>query len=373
VAGAAAGAEDEQATAAIAHRGQSLGHRIDAAGVEVRGDRGDLPEILGGEGHRSGTYIRRSGPTADAGSGQTHEGPPTRRPLPCPGVVPPAVIQSGEVTLNELGGRRIVVIGGTGGIGGATVHALLQRGGAVLAVGRDRERLEGLRRAGAAVVALSLGDPRTAGQLADAAERELGGVDALVAAAGGYGPIGSTRSVDLGAVRASLDENLFAILGCMQALAPALDRAPDPSVVLLSGGGATAPLPRYAAYSIAKVATVRLAESIALEEPGWRVNTVAPGFVATGIHDATREAGPEDAGRMYAETERQIATAVAPEHAAELIAFLVGPGAAGITGRLISAVWDPWREEAGRRRLREDPSFGRLRRVDAVRIVETAH
>lgn len=276
-----------------------------------------------------------------------------------------------EATLNELDERRIVVLGGTGGIGAATVAALRERGAAVLATGRDAERLRALRDDGAAAVSLTLGAPGAAGELAAAVERELGGLDALVAASGGYGPIGRTRSVDLGALRASLDENLLGILECVQAVAPFLDRGRDPSIVLLSGGGATAPLPHYAAYSIAKVATVRLAETLALEEPGWRVNAVAPGFVATRIHDATRDAGPEAAGGMFADTERQAERATPPERAAELIAFLVGPEAVGITGRLISAVWDPWRDEDGRRVLRDHPSFGRLRRVDGDRVVDT--
>ncbi len=276
-----------------------------------------------------------------------------------------------EATLNELDGRRIVVLGGTGGIGAASVAALRARGASVLTTGRDPERLRALGDEGVATLRLTLGDAGAAGELAAAVDRELGGIDALVASSGGYGPIGRTRSVDLAALRASLDANLLGILECVQALAPALDRGRDPSIVLLSGGGATAPLPNYAAYSIAKVATVRLAETLALEEPGWRVNAVAPGFVATRIHDATRDAGPEAAGGMYADTERQTERAVPPERAAELIAFLVGSEAAGITGRLISAIWDPWREEDGRRVLREHPSFGRLRRVDGDRVVDT--
>jgi NAD(P)-dependent dehydrogenase (short-subunit alcohol dehydrogenase family) len=272
--------------------------------------------------------------------------------------------------VDELAGRGIVVLGGTGGIGGATVRAVLARGGSVLAIGRDPARLDALRDAGAAAEALILGEPSTPSRLVAVAKRVLGRVDGLVVTAGGYGPIGPTRSVDLSALRACLEENLLSVLGCIQALAPALDRAPDPSVVLLSGGGATAPLPRYAAYSIAKVSTVRIAEGLALEESGWRVNAVAPGFVATRIHDATHEAGPELAGRMYADSERQAEAAVPPEQAAELIAFLLGPRAAGVSGRLISAVWDPWRDDEWLRRLREDPTLGRLRRVDDARIVD---
>ncbi len=54
--------------------------------------------------------------------------------------------------------------------------------------------------------------------------------------------------------------------------------------------------------------------------------------------------------------------------AAELVAFLLSDAAAGISGRLISAVWDPWRDEAGRAVLRGPSDFGRLRRIDAQRL-----
>jgi len=47
-----------------------------------------------------------------------------------------------------------------------------------------------------------------------------------------------------------------------------------------------------------------------------------------------------------------------------LVAFLLGPDAVGITGRLISAQWDPWRERAFGDRLRGDPDLGKLRRID---------
>ena len=252
---------------------------------------------------------------------------------------------------DTLADRAIVVLGGTGGIGEATVRALLAGGARVLATGRSAERLAGLRALGAAAIPLDLADPDAPGALARAAAEHLGDVvDGLVGASGSHGPLGPTRSVPIDALRRSVDENLIGILACIQALAPAFDRSEDASIVLLSGGGATAPRPGYAAYSIAKVATVRIAETLAVEEPGWRVNAVAPGFVATRIHEGTREPVP--------------ATAVPAELPAELIAFLLGSDAAGITGRLISAPWDPWRDDDGRAMLREHPAFGRLRRVD---------
>jgi NAD(P)-dependent dehydrogenase (short-subunit alcohol dehydrogenase family) len=263
------------------------------------------------------------------------------------------------------------VVGGTGGLGNAVIDALVARGDRVLATGRDADRLTALAREGVDVHALDLGDRGCGAGLVAAAARTLGdAVDGLVLVAGQLDPVGPTRSVDLDAVAKTLDTHLIGVLRVIQACAPLLDAAPDPSVVMFSGGGATAPFPRYSAYAMAKVATVRLAENLAEEEPGWRVNTVAPGFVATGIHAATLTLDRDVVGPYYEETEERLTKATPPEVAAGLVAFLLSDAAAGVTGRLISAPWDPWADPEGAAVLRGADDFGRLRRIDAQRYFD---
>jgi 3-oxoacyl-[acyl-carrier protein] reductase len=261
--------------------------------------------------------------------------------------------------------RRIVVVGATGGIGSAVVDKLLHVGAQVLATGRDQAGLERLAETGASVHALDLEDDGAPADLAAAVgERFSGALDGLVIATGTVEPIGPTRTVDLTALERALRTQPVAAIGLIQSCAELLDSSDSPSVVLFSGGGATAPLPRYTAYALAKIAIVRLVENVALEEPGWKVNAVAPGFVATPIHDATLAAGPDLAGAYHDETVSRLEEAVPSTAAADLVAFLLSDDSHGITGRLISAVWDDWRSESVRSLLREHDSFGRLRRID---------
>jgi NAD(P)-dependent dehydrogenase (short-subunit alcohol dehydrogenase family) len=265
--------------------------------------------------------------------------------------------------------RRIVVVGATGGIGSAVVDELLVAGANVLATGRDEAALERLAESGASVRALDLENAAMSAELGTAVGEQFSGrLDGLVVAAGSVEPIGPTRTVELEAVELALRAQLLGVLALVQACAPLLDAGDSPSVVLFSGGGATAPLPRYTAYALAKVATVRLVENLALEEPGWKVNAVAPGFVATRIHDATLAAGATLAGPYHHETLSRLEQAVPPTEAAQLVAFLLGPESYKISGRLISAVWDDWRDDGVRSLLREHDSFARLRRIDNQRF-----
>jgi 3-oxoacyl-[acyl-carrier protein] reductase len=190
----------------------------------------------------------------------------------------------------------------------------------------------------------------------------------LVTAAAELRPVGPIGSWDVSAFRRTLDVNVVGTLLPIAVLLGPL-RAAAGSVITYSGGGATGPFPRYDAYASSKAAVVRLTENLAVElkDQGVRINCVSPGFVLTDMHEATLEAGPARAGEAYYQRTRQArheGTGDPPELAARLTAFLLSNGAAGITGRLISARWDPWRDPQFQDRLRREPDLATLRRID---------
>ena len=138
-------------------------------------------------------------------------------------------------------------------------------------------------------------------------------------------------------------------------------------IAVFAGGGASAPFPRYTSYAAAKAALVRLVETLAVEweNDGVEVNCIAPGMVATRIHQATLHAG-ERAGQDFLNRTRQAlenGTAVPAEVGADAAAFLVSDAAAGITGRFVAAVYDGYRDWPGRiERIRGSDLFT-LRRI----------
>jgi 3-oxoacyl-[acyl-carrier protein] reductase len=117
-------------------------------------------------------------------------------------------------------------------------------------------------------------------------------------------------------------------------------------IICFSGGGATQPRPRFSAYGVAKTAVVRLVETIAAENPAaaFDINAVAPGAIATPMLDEVIALGPERAGAAeHAAALRAKAAGSAPaERALALLQWLLSADSDGITGRLLSAPWDPW-------------------------------
>ena len=185
-----------------------------------------------------------------------------------------------------------------------------------------------------------------------------GPLHGLVAAAGVLGPIGRLDEISPREFSDTIAVNLIGTMLALHHCLPRL-RATGGRAVTFSGGGGTAPLPRYDAYAASKAAVARLTENVAAAGE-VEVNCVAPGFVATRMHQGTLRAGPEASGNDYYErTRSQLEAGGFPAaEAAELVCFLLSEGARGITGRLLSAQWDPWREDGfrvrsvGRRRTR---------------------
>jgi NAD(P)-dependent dehydrogenase (short-subunit alcohol dehydrogenase family) len=273
----------------------------------------------------------------------------------------------GDLVSDALAGRRILVTGGSLGIGLEVSRALARRGASLIVAARGQAAID---------AALGeLGADRHAGLALDVSDAEAwpdamrsieagGPLHGLVTAAGVLGPIGPLDAISprefIEAVAINLVGTMLALHHCLPRLAASGGRA-----VTFSGGGATAPLARYDAYAASKAAVVRLTENVAAAGP-VEVNCVAPGFVATRMHEGTLRAGPEASGPdYYARTRSQLELGGFPAaEAAELVCFLLSEEASGISGRLLSAQWDPWREDAFRSRLAADDALGTLRRID---------
>jgi len=272
------------------------------------------------------------------------------------------------VSSPDLRDRRVLITGASTGIGRETARVLAaEHGAAVVAVARTTSALDELvdELGGAphAALALDVGEADAWGAAAGA----LDGVTDLVCAAGVYGPVGTVGTWEPAEFADALRINVHGVLLAVHAVLGSVTAARG-SVVTFSGGGGAGPMPRYDAYATSKAAVVRLTENLGLDlaDRGVRVNAVAPGFVATDIHRRTLEAGAERAGADFLERTRKVLAGggVPPRLAADLVAFLLSPAAEGITGKLLSAQWDPWREPEFQARLVAEADLATIRRID---------
>jgi NAD(P)-dependent dehydrogenase (short-subunit alcohol dehydrogenase family) len=274
------------------------------------------------------------------------------------------------LSARTLHGRRIVVTGGSMGIGYACAEAVVRAGARLLIAARGEASLEeAARRLGElgevhAVVA-DVGDEAAVAALFTAVDERLGGVDGLVHAAAVLGPIGPAIETPPGAWWSAVRTNLFGSFLVARAAALRM-RGRGGRIVLFSGGGATGPLPNFTAYGASKAAVVRLTETLAreLEAEGIAVNCVAPGFVATRMQQQVRAAGDRAGATYQAQVRERLANgAVPPQLAAEAAVFLLGEASAGITGRLLAAPWDDWRSWPPRAAEIADSDLFTLRRI----------
>ncbi len=178
---------------------------------------------------------------------------------------------------------------------------------------------------------------------------EFASVHILVNNAGVYGPMGLFEDIPWDEWKRTFDINVHAPALMCRKLLPHFRKNRYGKIIQISGGGATTPLPRLEAYAATKSAVVRFAESLAMDCAGDHidVNSVAPGLLDTRMLDQVLEAGPQAVGESYyarmvmAKHEKK---STPMEAGAELCLFLASSASDGITGKLISAVWDEYRE-----------------------------
>jgi 3-oxoacyl-[acyl-carrier protein] reductase len=275
----------------------------------------------------------------------------------------------------KLKNVNALITGGSQGLGKAIAEQYLREGANVILCARSEKELTATRNELASAFpsqkvlarTCDVADEAQVNELVSYAARELTRIDALVLNAGVYGPMGPTESVSLAEWRRALDINLFGVLLPCRAVIPHFKKANQGKIIVLSGGGATNPLPNISSYAASKAAVVRLMETLAEELRPHRVdvNAIAPGALATRLVDEVLAAGPEKVGPAFFEKNRQWKEkgAVPLELGARLAVYLASAESNGITGKLISAQWDPWKDLQQHRGELEKSDIYCLRRI----------
>lgn len=182
----------------------------------------------------------------------------------------------------SLAQQRILIIGGSNGMGLAAAQQLAALQAEVFIVGRSRDKLD---------AALSSIQGRASGHVADFTDaeainavcRRIGRIDHLVLAASSDVAWGPFASIPAAALRNALEGKLLGYWQSLQAALPQLRR--DGSVVMLSGTASRTAMPGTAGLAAVNGAITQMAQTLAKELAPLRVNVVSPGLVDTPAYD----------------------------------------------------------------------------------------
>jgi NAD(P)-dependent dehydrogenase (short-subunit alcohol dehydrogenase family) len=256
----------------------------------------------------------------------------------------------------KLKNKVAIVTGGTRGFGYAVAEKFIEEGASVIICGRDDVKLatDNLMKKKIMDNQIILGLPIDlsvyygAKLLVDIVIKRFGKIDILVNNAGIYGAKGSVDKADIDEWISTIEINLISVFKMCHYTIPYMKLNNYGKIINLSGGGATNPLPNLSAYATSKAAVVRLTETIAAEckDHHIDVNAIAPGALNTRLLDEILDVGEDVVGKQFYEKAlKQKESGGTPlSLGAELCTFLASDESDGITGKLISAQWDKWRE-----------------------------
>ena len=254
---------------------------------------------------------------------------------------------------------HLVLTGSSTGIGRALAERLLSRGHHVWGLARSDQSDFAASHPNFHHTRCDVSDYSAVAAAASAYAAAWPQLDAVICAAGLQGEIAPALTADplkwSATIRANLDGTYFALRAFASLLVQPAPTASRKKIICFSGGGATKARVNFSAYGVAKTALVRLVETIAEEnrDQPLDINALAPGAINTRLTDEVLALGPSVVGAAeYAAARKQKAAALVPSslasadpaltRALDCVEWLLSPASDGITGRLLSAPWDPW-------------------------------
>lgn len=255
--------------------------------------------------------------------------------------------------MSSLNNLNCLITGASRGFGAQLAESFWEAGANLMLLARSQDDLGKIvqslqKKTGQKVefIAADLSKLSALDSIINETRKRFPSLDVLVNNAAVQGPVGRIWQNDWQAWQNSFQLNLFAPVALCRLCVPWMKEQYHGKIINISGGGGTGPRPNVSAYATAKAALIRFSETLAEEtrEFGLDVNCIAPGAMNTSMMDMLMAAGRDAAGAKEYEQARNVRDQGGsdPARAAALCVYLASRASDGITGKIISAIWDPW-------------------------------
>lgn len=239
----------------------------------------------------------------------------------------------------DLKGQRILVIGGTAGIGFACAERMQQAGACVTIAGRNQKPgAAAAERLGTGLVSGDASDPGQARRMVAEARAIMGGLDVLLSGAGGDPMPRLLKDIPLEALMGDITGSLAPVILPARAAYEAMAAQGSGCILTLASDAGKIATPGESAIGAAMAAIAMFSRAMATEgkRDGIRVNCLTPSIVrGTPLYARLME--DPFAGKLFGKAEAMAQLGVVePDDIAQLATFLASPAAARITGQTIS-------------------------------------
>ena len=253
----------------------------------------------------------------------------------------------------KLAGKVAVVTGAGRGIGRAIALAYAREGARLVLAARNESELEevvgAVEEAGAEAVSIrtDVTSQIATVRLARRALDRFGCIDILVNNAGISGPVGPLQDNDIADWVDTINVNLTGTFLVCRAVVPVMIEQGGGKIINLSGAGVANAWSNMSAYCSSKAAVVRLTEVLAqeLDGKGITVNALGPGSVHTSMWERMTDQAAEAGAEFIHELGQRVLSGggASIEDCAELAVWLASEESGGLSGRVISATADDFR------------------------------
>jgi len=259
-----------------------------------------------------------------------------------------------------------IIISASSDIGTAMSRRWLDRGWNVFGTYRTKSQaIEELQRNGIELVYCDLSDRASVLDACANLRKLCPQWDVLVVCPGTQHPVGAFTGCSFDEWEESLKVNFISQMHIVHEMLGSrnINSVLGPCVLLFAGGGTNNAPVNYSAYTVSKIALIKMCELLDAEIYDTRFVIVGPGWVKTKIHESTLKAGVR-AGANYERTIEKLAgnDCTPMDQVLDCCDWLLNSPRELISGRNFSVVFDMWRTEELKKKLIEEPNMYKLRR-----------